>query len=176
MQKSEETDSMKVGQFLMNRGEFLSVAESCTGGLLCDLVVQTAGSSAWFTGGWVTYSNKLKQEQLEVSEHLISEHGAVSWQVAAAMCAGAMTQSGATISLSTTGIAGPDGGTTEKPVGTMFIGCHCDGVCSVREFCFEGNREEIRVNATTTAMRMLLVQLSGKSEHSMPFQQGDVHA
>ena len=73
-------------------------------------------------------------------------------------------------------IAGPDGGTIEKPVGTVFIGCHCDGVCSVREFCFEGSREEIRANAITTAMRMLLGQLSGKSEHSMPFQQGATHA
>ena len=176
MQQIEGTDSKRVGQFLKNRGELLSVAESCTGGLLCDLVVQTVGSSAWFTGGWVPYSNELKQKQLGVSEHLISEYGAVSWQVAAAMCSGAITQSDATVSLSTTGIAGPDGGTAEKPVGTVFIGCHCDGNCSVREFCFEGNREEIRANASTTAMRMLLDQLSGDSEHSMPSQQGAARA
>ena len=170
MSQSENTISKQVGQLLINRGDSLSIAESCTGGLLCDLVVQTVGASDWFMGGWVAYSNELKHSLLGVSNDLISEHGAVSWQVAEAMCDGAMIRSGSAISLSTTGIAGPDGGTPLKPVGTVFIGCNCDGVCTVKEFCFEGDREEIRAIASSTALNLLLVQLTGASVDSMPFQ------
>ncbi len=152
----------KLGALLSKGGALLATAESCTGGLLASRISEVAGSSDWFAGGWVTYSNQMTVNQLGVSSELIESHGAVSWQVARAMSAGAIARSDALVSISTTGIAGPSGGTVEKPVGTVFIGCHVEGKAEVREFRFQGNRKSIRVATVATALQMVCASLLGE--------------
>ena len=170
-----ETLTTTVGTLLEGRGT-LSTAESCTAGLLSDAMVQTSGASNWFKGGWVTYSNELKISQLGVSEELLSAEGAVSWKVASAMCDGAVAQSNTTCSLSVTGITGPNGGTKEKPVGTVFAGCSVEGKTQVREFRFTGNRNEIRFRAAHSAIQMLRWTLLGLQVETMCWQHGDLIA
>jgi nicotinamide-nucleotide amidase len=151
----------------------LATAESCTAGLLSDAIVQTDGASNWFSGGWVTYANEMKQSQLGVSSELLEKAGAVSYDVAKAMSEGAVSCSDARCGLSTTGVAGPDGGTTEKPVGTVFIGCTVETDTEVREFRFTGNRNEIRRRAASTALQMLRLRLLGIHVDTMCWQHGE---
>ncbi|HJQ28362.1 MAG TPA: competence/damage-inducible protein A, partial [Rubrobacter sp.] len=120
--EDDETLEGAVGRLLRERGATLAVAESCTGGLLAKRLTDMPGSSAYFIEGLVTYSNESKERLLGVPQDLIVQHGAVSEPVARAMAEGARTVSGADYGLSVTGIAGPDGGTEEKPVGLVFVG------------------------------------------------------
>ena len=134
-------------------GLSLATAESCTGGLIGQLITAEAGSSAAYAGGWVTYSNGMKSRELGVSEADLRSHGAVSGQVAMAMASGARQRSGADIALSVTGIAGPGGGTSEKPVGTVWIGVASPGSpVSARGFRFIGDRSSIRLWSANTAL------------------------
>jgi nicotinamide-nucleotide amidase len=144
-----------VGSLLRARGLSLSVAESCTGGLLAARLTEVPGSSAYFERGFVTYSNRSKVELLGVSEELIEAHGAVSEVVAAAMAAGARRSAHADIGVGITGIAGPDGGTPEKPVG--FVCIALDGAAGnrVRQALFLGDRERVRHQASQSALEML---------------------
>ena len=119
------------------------------------------------------YSNELKTSQLGVSSNLIEEHGAASWQVAKAMCEGAVSKSGANVGISTTGIAGPSGGTKDKPVGTVFIGCTLNSETQIRKFRFSGNRDEIRRRAAMTALQMLRLLLKGELSEVMCWQHGE---
>jgi nicotinamide-nucleotide amidase len=118
----EETMESLVGKILMEQGKTLATAESCTGGLVSHKITCVPGSSEYFAGGVVAYSNDLKERFLDVAPILLEEHGAVSSQVARAMAAGIRARTGADFGVSVTGIAGPTGGTKEKPVGTVFIG------------------------------------------------------
>ncbi|MBT5366166.1 MAG: CinA family nicotinamide mononucleotide deamidase-related protein [Phycisphaerae bacterium] len=152
----------------------IAIAESCTAGLVGDLIASTPGSSTWLSGGWITYTNALKSSQLGVAKALIEEFGAVSAEVAKAMCEGAAKSSGATIGLSTTGIAGPSGGTESKPVGTVFIGCTINGETQVRAFIFTGTRNEIRRRAANSALQMVRLLLIGKEAESMCWQHRDI--
>lgn len=111
-----------LAQRLLDRGETVSVAESCTGGMIASALTDLAGSSAWFGYGFVTYSNEAKQALLGVSVESLRRHGAVSEAVVREMAAGARAKSGAAWSLAVSGIAGPGGGTAEKPVGTVWVG------------------------------------------------------
>jgi nicotinamide-nucleotide amidase len=138
------------------------------------LIASTPGSSTWLSGGWITYTNALKSSQLGVAKALIEEFGAVSAEVAKAMCEGAAKSSGATIGLSTTGIAGPSGGTESKPVGTVFIGCTINGETQVRAFSFTGTRNEIRRRAANSALQMVRLLLIGKEAESMCWQHRDI--
>ena len=165
-------DALRIGELLLAQRGMVATAESCTGGLLAECITQIPGASEWFAGGWVTYSNEMKISQLGVDAKIIETHGAVSWQVAKQMCKGAVEQSGATAALSTTGIAGPAGGSEKKPVGTVFIGCKVQNEIQIREFRFHGNRDEIRNNATHASLRMLSRQLSGEQVDSMCCQYG----
>lgn len=122
-----------VGRTLIERGLTVATAESCTGGLVAELLTSVPGVSAVFLEGWTTYSNEAKAHSLGVPAELIRERGAVSGEVAAAMAAGAAASSGARLAVSTTGIAGPEGGTAEKPVGTVFVGLCVDGRASAEE-------------------------------------------
>jgi nicotinamide-nucleotide amidase len=153
-----------LGGLLAERGRTLTTAESCTGGCLSRLIVDVAGSSAYFLGGWVTYSNASKTTCLDVPPDLIEAHGAVSDDVARAMARGALERSGADEALSVTGIAGPDGGTDEKPVGTVFIGLarRSDaGVTDVaRHFRFPGDRSMVRDRSAKAALQMLRFALA----------------
>tara|TARA_B100001964_G_scaffold187710_1_gene208790 strand:- start:14 stop:532 length:519 start_codon:yes stop_codon:yes gene_type:complete len=163
----------RVGEVLQVRGELLATAESCTGGLIAERLTQISGASAWYVGGWVTYSNEMKTSQLGVDADCIHIRGAVSWQVAKAMCQGAMKKSGATTSISTTGIAGPSGGTEEKPVGTVFIGCAIHESIQIREFRFTGTRSDIRERTANAAFQMMCHQLEATTIESMCCQHGE---
>jgi nicotinamide-nucleotide amidase len=139
-------------QVLRGRCWRLATAESCTGGLICAALTSVPGSSDVVDRGFVTYSNEAKTEMLGVPEALIAGHGAVSAAVAAAMAAGAMAQSRADIAVSVTGVAGPGGGTEEKPVGLVWFGCAVRGV-GVRTLShiFEGDRGDVRAAAVAVA-------------------------
>jgi len=163
-----------IGALLLEKNFTISTAESCTAGLLSNLIAEDSGASAWFLGGWVTYSNALKISQLRVAKDLLENEGAVSCEVAAAMCVGASKVSGSQCSLSTTGIAGPTGGSDEKPIGTVFIGCKVQDSVQVREFRFSGTREEIQNLAANSAVEMLRIQLSSKQIDSMCCQHGKI--
>lgn len=168
------TDAQQLGKVLQERGGMLATAESCTGGMIAEQITQIAGASAWFVGGWVTYSNEMKTSQLGVDGSLLETHGAVSWQVAKAMCEGAKERSEATVSISTTGIAGPSGGSEEKPVGIVFVGCSVANETQVREFRFQGTRDEIRKQVSTTAMNIATSLIIGDVKEVMCCQYGKV--
>jgi nicotinamide-nucleotide amidase len=145
----------------------LATAESCTGGLLAKMLTDIPGSSSYFRQGYVTYSNESKTDLLLVPAELIAAHGAVSEAVAQAMARGAQEQSGAPYALAITGIAGPDGGTPQKPVGTVCIAL-ANGTqpVSVRTFRFPGDREMVRDRSAKMALTMLRFALLAKP---MPF-------
>jgi nicotinamide-nucleotide amidase len=135
----------------------LSTAESCTGGLVSASITALAGSSEWFERGYITYSNQAKSEDIDVSQNLIEQYGAVSDQVARAMALGAKQNSGSDIALSITGIAGPTGGSPEKPVGTVCFAWVLTNDQMISETKhFEGNRQQIRQQACDFSLRKLL--------------------
>ncbi len=141
--------SLELGELLRAKKQVLTLAESCTGGLISALMTNTAGSSAWFDSGLVTYSNQAKQDLLKVKENTLSQYGAVSEQTAMEMAIGALQQGRATIAASVTGIAGPDGGTAMKPVGTVCFAWTSEDLPSIsKTYQFQGNREQIREQST----------------------------
>jgi nicotinamide-nucleotide amidase len=154
-----------VGHSLASRGETLAVAESCTGGLLGERITTVPGSSAWFLGGVLSYSNEVKQQLLGVPAAMLDEHGAVSEEVVRAMAEGARTRIGATYALAITGIAGPGGTTPGKPVGLVFIALATPQgtppVTLVEMKKFNGEREPVRWQATQAALDLLRRHLAG---------------
>ena len=151
----EQTLAEVVGLELARRRKTIALAESCTGGLLAKLLTDIPGASNYLTHGWITYSNSAKATELGVSPDLIERHGAVSEQVARAMATGAREKAGADYAIGITGIAGPTGGTEQKPVGLVYI--YVDsGQKSEVECCrFSGDRDSIRRRAAQTALNML---------------------
>lgn len=142
-----------IGRTLVEKGHILGFAESCTGGLASAIVTNIPGSSAWFDGGVVVYSNQAKQDLLQVSKNTLHQYGAVSEQVAAEMAEGLIKQGRASIVASVTGIAGPDGGTTEKPVGTVcFAWASKDRPTKTCQLLLSGNRQEIRQKSVSTML------------------------
>ena len=146
----------KIVQALKNRNYTITTAESCTGGLLAGRILNVSGASAVYNEGHITYSNEAKERLLGVSHDTLEQFGAVSEQIAAEMALGAARVASANVGLSTTGIAGPGGGTSEKPVGLVYIGCAINGDVTVKECRFSGNREENR-NAAVEAVLELLI-------------------
>ena len=140
---------------LLEKGETLAVAESCTGGMITSAVVSVSGCSAVLTEGLCTYSNEAKVNRLGVSQELLVAHGAVSAEVAAAMAEGVARTSGASIGVATTGVAGPDGGTDEKPVGLVYIGIFANGKTETMRYNVIGSRNEIRQRATNNALDLV---------------------
>ena len=142
--------------FLKNQWR-LATAESCTGGLVASSITALAGSSDWFERGYVTYSNQAKSEDIGVDARLIEQHGAVSEEVARAMAQGTKQSSRSNVTLSITGIAGPTGGSTEKPIGTIwFAWALHDGSVVAEKKLFSGDREAIRVQACDYSLARLL--------------------
>lgn len=141
---------------LMQRGWMLATAESCTGGLIAAACTDVAGSSRWFERGFVSYSNAAKSELLGVPAELIAEHGAVSEPVARAMAEGALAHSAAQVSVAVTGIAGPDGGSPGKPVGTVWFGWCVDGQTHSECRRFQGDRAAVRAQTVRHALNRLL--------------------
>ena len=156
----EQSLAEVVGEKLARQGKTLAVAESCTGGLLAKLLTDIPGSSKYFTYGWITYSNQAKSSELGVDAGLIEEHGAVSEQVARAMAKGARNRAGTDYAISITGIAGPAGGTEQKPVGLVYIGVDSNNGCFIRQFFLSGNRRFIRLRAAQTALNLLRLELN----------------
>ena len=150
-----------VGMYLVMRQKTVAVAESCSGGLLAERLTRNSGSSNFFLGGAICYSNALKTSLAGVPTTLIEEHGAVSQPVAQAMAEGIRARTGASLGVGITGIAGPAGGSPEKPVGLVFIGLADERGTQVREFRFPGNRERVRLWATQMALEMIRRRIRG---------------
>ncbi|GGC77148.1 CinA family protein [Undibacterium terreum] len=146
----------QVGDALKSKKLLLTVAESCTGGGICQAITEIAGSSDWFDCGFVTYSNSSKSELLDISPSLIAQHGAVSEEIAAAMAEGALASSEAHISISTTGIAGPGGAVPGKPVGTVCFGWVVGGITHTERLVFAGDRHAVREQTIVHALDRLL--------------------
>lgn len=160
-----QTLAQRLGEVLAARGWRLTLAESCTGGWIAKAVTDIAGSSGWFERGFVTYSNEAKQELLGVDAELIGAHGAVSEPVALAMARGALAHSRADVAAAVSGIAGPGGGSADKPVGTVCFGWALPGgkLLSERRL-FSGDREEIRRRTVAHALERLLAELGAPVE------------
>jgi len=158
-----ETLEMVVGRMLLERGLTVAVAESCTGGLLGHRLTSVPGSSAYFERGVLAYSNRAKRELLGVPESVLRAHGSVSGPCAEAMARGVATLAGAPCALAITGIAGPDGGTPKKPVGTVYVGLSVQDDTLARRFSFAGDRAAVKWQSTQAALDMLRRALRGRS-------------
>ena len=148
---------------LASAGETAATAESCTGGLAAALLTEVPGASDVFPGGWVAYSNAMKRRDLEVPAETIARSGAVSSPVAAALAEGARRRAGASRAVGVTGIAGPGGGSAEKPVGTVHFGLAGPGGTETLAACFPGDREKIRDRAAKTALQLLRLAALGEA-------------
>lgn len=154
-----ETLEAVVGQLLVENAMVLALAESCTGGLISHRITRVPGSSDYFLGGVVAYSNEVKQQQLGVDGAIIAEYGAVSPETARAMAEGLRHLTGADIVLAVTGIAGPSGGTPEKPLGTVCFGLATSGATEDFKFCFAGERWQVQEAAANKALDILRLTL-----------------
>lgn len=160
---SGESMEEVVGRLLKERGETLAVAESCTGGLIAERLTDIPGSSAFFLEGAVTYSNEAKMRTLGVPGQILKDHGAVSAECAEAMASGVMAYARSDHAIAVTGIAGPDGGSEEKPVGTVFLGYASKDVVKSRKIVLPGDRYLIRWRASQAALDVLRRELSRSS-------------
>ena len=140
---------------LTRHGKTVAVAESCTGGMICSMLVEQAGASACFAEGYVTYSNEAKEKNLGVSHEVLEACGAVSEQTARQMAEGVRRRGEADYGVATTGIAGPDGGTAEKPVGLVYIACAHAAGTQVERHVFSGDRTPVRTQAAERALALL---------------------
>lgn len=155
-----------IGDLLRKKGLTLSIAESCSGGLISDRITDVSGSSDYYEGGMITYSNESKMRYLGVPLSSILRYGAVSPQVAGKMAQGVRKAFGTTFGLSTTGIAGPTGGTKKKPVGLVFIGLAKERKVFVKKLNLKGNRREIKEKATEKALKYFYERLVEKEGFS----------
>lgn len=155
-----EALAAEAGRRLLARGEWLATAESCTGGWVAQAVTAIAGSSAWFDRGFVTYANAAKEDLLGVPAATLERHGAVSEATARAMAQGAIARSRADWALAVSGIAGPSGGSPEKPVGTVcFAWAQKEGGCEAQTRHFAGDRQAVRAQSVRHALQGLLERL-----------------
>jgi nicotinamide-nucleotide amidase len=149
-----------LGNKLAAKNWQITCAESCTGGGIGYAITSISGSSAWFKKGFITYSNEAKQDMLGVSLSTLSQHGAVSAATVEEMAAGAAHQAKAQVALSVSGVAGPDGGTAEKPLGTVWFGFYMDGQISSQKLLIDGDRQTVRIKAIEFALSQALKLLS----------------
>ncbi|MHC4570853.1 MAG: competence/damage-inducible protein A [Planctomycetota bacterium] len=157
--RGEQTLAEVVGEKLAQQKKTIAVAESCTGGTLAKLLTDIPGASRCFTYGWVTYSNFAKTSELGVEADLIEKYGSVSDRTAEAMVRGARLKSGADFAIGITGIAGPTGGSEQKPVGLVYISIDSNEGCETKRFIMSGDRDSIRFRAAQTALNMLRLKL-----------------
>jgi nicotinamide-nucleotide amidase len=150
--EGERTMEEVVADLLAEKQLKLAVAESCTGGLIGHRITNIPGSSRFFVGDFVTYSNELKRQVLDVSEKTLAEHGAVSEQCVVEMAAGARSRAGADVAIATSGVAGPEGGTPEHPVGTVCIALVAEGVSASRRYQMRGTRDWIKLLTSQVAL------------------------
>ena len=158
-EKEEVTLEEAVVSLLKEKNMTLTTAESCTGGLLAGRLMNVPGASSIYNEGYITYSNDAKEKLLGVKHETLEVHGAVSADTAYEMALGAAQAAGADVSVSVTGIAGPDGGTEEKPVGLVYVGCCVNGKVRTEEYRFTGNRSKNREYAVVRALTLLREEL-----------------
>ena len=151
-----------VAKLLLEHKKTVSVAESCTGGLLGKFLTDIPGSSAYFKQGWITYTNESKINLLGVESKTLEQHGAVSEKTVEQMVHGAKQRAGTDYAISISGVAGPDGGSDDKPVGTVCIGLDHPGGIFAKRFNFPGDREMVRDRACKMALTLLRYHLLGK--------------
>jgi len=156
MDKDSVASVQAVADRLLKHRQKVCTAESCTGGLIAKTFTDLAGSSDWFERGFVTYSNVAKTDMLAVPASLIEDYGAVSEAVATAMASGALRHSQADYSIAVTGVAGPGGGSEDKPVGTVWIALASAEQIVARRYQFDGDRQAVRVATMQTALDLLL--------------------
>lgn len=156
-----KTEILYLGALLRTTGWRLSTAESCTGGMIAAAFTSIAGSSDWYDSGVVTYSNDSKRRALGVTQVSLDKFGAVSEQVVAEMAAGVVKETGTDIGISISGVAGPSGGSSEKPVGTVWIAWNLPDQRSIetQRFLFAGDRDSVRTQATQAAITGLVLRL-----------------
>ena len=155
----EQSLAEVVGEKLAQQKKTIAVAESCTGGTLAKLLTDTPGASRYFTYGWVTYSDIAKTSELDIEADLIGKYGAVSGWTAEAMARGARRRAGTDFAIGITGIAGPTGGSEQKPVGLVYISVDSTNGCETKRFIISGDRDCIRFRAAQTALNMLRLKL-----------------
>jgi nicotinamide-nucleotide amidase len=153
---------LELGRRLAERAAWLGVAESCTGGLIGHMLTNVSGSSQWFAGGIIAYANRIKTDRLGVPEAVLAEHGAVSEACVLAMAAGARTNLPADWALAVSGIAGPTGGTPDKPVGTVWMAWAGPAVHEATRMRFEGDRLAVKEQAAEAAILGLLERVVGE--------------
>lgn len=152
--------AVELGEALLAANARVATAESCTGGWIAKRMTDVAGSSRWFEAGFVPYSNRAKTAELGVAEAVLAEHGAVSRAVVEAMAAGAAERAGAEYAVAVSGIAGPDGGGPDKPVGTVWFGFASRGAIDARVARFDGDRDAVRRAAVEFALAELLERVT----------------
>lgn len=157
--KEEVTLEEKLVNALINKKYTITTAESCTGGLIAGTLINVAGASDVLSEGYITYSNEAKERLVSVNRETLKTYGAVSEQTAREMAEGAATAAGADVALSATGIAGPGGGTKEKPVGLVYIGCCVRGKTNVLKCQFDGSRSENRKASVECALELALEEM-----------------
>ena len=148
--------AQRLGNKLFAKGWQISCAESCTGGGVGYAITSISGSSAWFKKGFITYSNDAKQDLLGVSEHTLNLHGAVSAATVEEMAVGAAKQANAEVAIAISGVAGPDGGTPDKPVGTVWFGFFINGQSINQKQLINGDRQAVRIKAIEFALSKIL--------------------
>lgn len=162
MGRADMTAEERLKELLAGRGMRIALAESCTGGLISGRITGVAGASDYFEAGLVTYSNRAKEKFLSVPRDLLATKGSVSAEVAGAMAEGVRAATGVDIGLSVTGVAGPGGGSPEKPVGTVYMGLAAEGKTFVRLHHFSGDRAAVRSRTSDAALDMALDFLEGR--------------
>ena len=160
---NENSIEYVLGEILCNNKLTISTAESCTGGMVAAKLISYPGISASFLEGAITYSNEAKMKRLGVRKETLDAYGAVSEETAREMAEGVAKASSSNTSIATTGIAGPGGGTDEKPVGLVYIAVHVNNKTIIEKCNFSGNREEIRISATNHALKMLKDELENQN-------------
>ena len=154
----------RIQSAMIERGLTLATAESCTGGLVGHLLTETSGSSGFYVGGLISYSDELKQQHLGVDARTLESHGAVSAQTCVAMAEGARSRYGASLGLAITGIAGPDGGSEQKPVGLTYVGVADADGHDVRRNLWQTGRHANKIQSAEAALRLLLERLRVSTE------------
>jgi len=149
-----EDDMIKFQEILKQRGETITCAESCTGGLISSMITEISGSSSIFRGSIITYANEIKEQELKVKKETMIEYGVVSIPVVEQMLQGVLKKFDSTYAMAVSGVAGPNGGTDEKPVGTVVIGVMSRyGSKNIEIYHFKGGRKEVQIQAAKTAFR-----------------------
>lgn len=154
----------RIKSIMVERKLTLATAESCTGGLIGHVLTEISGSSAYYVGGLISYSNDLKEHELAVPLHTLEQHGAVSAQTCVAMAEGARSRYGADIAIAVTGIAGPDGGTADKPVGLTYVAVADAAAHDVRRNVWSDDRHSNKVQSALAALALLLERLGTGTE------------